>query len=110
MLRGTTLHARFAARRAAKRALHRSSPGWDGVRLVEWAALAPELVVERLLGGVPSAFCDVSQRPSVQAARTEDTVVIDARGYEVVTGPQDWPQIDVAVKGFVIPRPGVLER
>jgi Xaa-Pro aminopeptidase len=48
--------------------------------------------------------------PSVQAARTEDTVVIDARGFEVVTAPQDWPQIDVAVKGFVIPRPAVLER
>lgn len=48
--------------------------------------------------------------PSVQAARTEDTVVIDARGYEVVTAPQDWPQIDVTVKGFLIPRPGVLER
>lgn len=48
--------------------------------------------------------------PSVRAARTEDTVVIDGRGYEVVTAPQDWPQLDVAVKGFVIPRPGVLER
>jgi Xaa-Pro aminopeptidase len=48
--------------------------------------------------------------PSVGAARTEDTVVIDNRGYEVVTAPQDWPQIDVAVKGFVIPRPGVLVR
>lgn len=48
--------------------------------------------------------------PSVQAARTEDTVVIDARGYEVVTAPLDWPLIDVAVKGFVIPRPGILER
>jgi Xaa-Pro aminopeptidase len=48
--------------------------------------------------------------PSVQAARTEDTVVIDHRGYEVVTAPQNWPQLDVAVKGFIIPRPGVLER
>ncbi len=48
--------------------------------------------------------------PSVQAARTEDTVVIDARGYEVVTAPQDWPQIDVTVKGFLIPRPAILER
>jgi hypothetical protein len=47
---------------------------------------------------------------SVGAARTEDTVVIDSRGYEVVTAPQNWPQIDVAVKGFIIPRPGVLER
>ena len=48
--------------------------------------------------------------PSVGAARTEDTVVVDGRGYEVVTAPQDWPLVDVAVKGFVIPRPGVLER
>jgi Xaa-Pro aminopeptidase len=48
--------------------------------------------------------------PSVGSARTEDTVVIDARGYEVVTAPQDWPLIDVAVKGFVIPRPAILER
>jgi Xaa-Pro dipeptidase len=52
----------------------------------------------------------IAWSPSVQAARTEDTVVIDARGYEVVTAPQDWPQLDVAVKGFIIPRPGVLER
>ena len=48
--------------------------------------------------------------PQRRAARTEDTVVVDARGYEVVTAPQDWPQLDVAVKGFVIPRPGILER
>ena len=48
--------------------------------------------------------------PSVGSARTEDTVVIDSRGYEVVTAPQDWPTIDVAVKGFIIPRPNVLER
>jgi Xaa-Pro aminopeptidase len=48
--------------------------------------------------------------PSVGAARTEDTVVIDSRGFEVVTAPQDWPQIEVAVKGFIIPRPGILER
>ena len=48
--------------------------------------------------------------PSVGTARTEDTVVIDSRGYEVVTAPQDWPQVDVAVKGFIIPRPGILER
>jgi Xaa-Pro dipeptidase len=48
--------------------------------------------------------------PSVGAARTEDTVVIDSRGYEAVTAPQDWPQLDVAVKGFIIPRPGILER
>ncbi|WP_422926918.1 M24 family metallopeptidase [Singulisphaera sp. PoT] len=48
--------------------------------------------------------------PSVGAARSCDTVVVDSRGYENVTAAQQWPQIDVAVKGFVIPRPGILER
>jgi Xaa-Pro aminopeptidase len=48
--------------------------------------------------------------PSVASARSEDTVVIDARGYEVVTAAQNWPQVEVAVKGFVIPRPAILER
>jgi Xaa-Pro dipeptidase len=48
--------------------------------------------------------------PSVGAARTEDTVIIDGRGYEVVTKMQDWPAIEVAVKGYVIPRPGILVR
>lgn len=48
--------------------------------------------------------------PSIGAARSGDTLVVDRRGYEVVTNAQNWPQIDVAVKGFVIPRPGILER
>jgi Xaa-Pro dipeptidase len=48
--------------------------------------------------------------PSVGSARSEDTVVVDSRGFEVVTAAQHWPQIEVAVKGYVIPRPGILER
>jgi Xaa-Pro dipeptidase len=48
--------------------------------------------------------------PSVGPSRSCDTVVVDGRGYECVTAPQSWPVIDVAVKGYVIPRPGVLER
>ena len=52
----------------------------------------------------------LSWSPSVGAARTEDTVIVDSRGYEVVTGMQDWPAIEVAVKGYIIPRPGILER
>jgi Xaa-Pro aminopeptidase len=48
--------------------------------------------------------------PSVGPARSEDTTVIDARGYEIVTEAQDWPKIDVTVKGYLIPRPGILER
>ena len=48
--------------------------------------------------------------PSVGSARSEDTIVVDARGFEVVTAAQNWPQIEVAVKGYVLPRPGILER
>jgi Xaa-Pro dipeptidase len=48
--------------------------------------------------------------PSVGPTRSEDTVVLDSRGYEVVTATQNWPQVGVAVKGYLIPRPGILER
>ena len=48
--------------------------------------------------------------PSVGAARSEDTVVIDDRGFEVVTELQRWPKLDIQVKGFNLPRPGILER
>lgn len=48
--------------------------------------------------------------PSVRSARSEDTVVIDERGYEVVTEAQSWPKVEVIVKGFPMQRPGILER
>lgn len=48
--------------------------------------------------------------PSVGSARSEDTVVVDSRGYEVVTEAQNWPKIEVSVKGFPMLRPGILER
>jgi len=48
--------------------------------------------------------------PSVQDARSEDTIVIDSRGFEVVTRSQNWPKVEVSVKGFAIDRPGILER
>jgi len=48
--------------------------------------------------------------PSVGSARSEDTIVVDSRGFEVVTAAQHWPQIEVAVKGYILPRPGILER
>jgi hypothetical protein len=52
----------------------------------------------------------LSWSPSVSAARTEDTFLIDSRGYELVTRMQNWPIIEVAVKGYVIPRPAILQR
>ncbi len=52
----------------------------------------------------------LSWSPSICAARIEDSVIIDSRGYEVVTKMQNWPAIEVAVKGYVMPRPAILER
>ena len=48
--------------------------------------------------------------PSIGPTRSSDTIVIDQRGYECVTAAQKWPTVEVAVKGFPITRPGVLER
>lgn len=49
--------------------------------------------------------------PSVGAARSEDTIVVDGRGgYEVVTDAQHWPKVEVVVKGYTMTRPGILER
>ena len=53
------------------------------------------------------AFC---WNPSVGSARSEDTVVIDSRGYEAVTAAQNWPLLEVCVKGFKMHRPGILVR
>jgi Xaa-Pro aminopeptidase len=68
------------------------------------AALRPEsaLVLEPDLA--------LAWSPSVRAARAQDTVMIDSRGYEIVTAAKDWPQIEVSVKGYPIQRPGILIR
>jgi len=68
------------------------------------ALLVPESSL-RLCPGTPLCWS-----PSVGPARSSDTTVIDDRGYEVVTAVQNWPQLEVAVKGYPLPRPGVLER
>ena len=52
----------------------------------------------------------LSWSPSAGSARSCDTIVIDGRGYECVTASQKWPKVEVAVKGFSIQRPGILER
>lgn len=68
------------------------------------ARLLPES--DRTLAhGVPLCWS-----PSVGAARSADTVVVDDRGFEVVTEAQRWPKVEVTVKGYPILRPGILER
>ncbi len=57
--------------------------------------------------GTGQALC---WSPTVGACRSEDTIVIDARGFEVVTEAQNWPKVAVSVKGFAINRPAILPR
>lgn len=66
--------------------------------------LKPESPLE-LRHGMPICWS-----PSVGPARSEDTVVVDKRGFEVVTDAQRWPKLEVMVKGFPIQRPSILER
>jgi Xaa-Pro aminopeptidase len=66
-----------------------------------------------LLPGSPFRFTHgmpLCWRPSVGAARSEDTIVVDERGFETVTEAQRWPKVEVTVKGYPIQRPGILER
>ncbi len=54
--------------------------------------------------------CALRWSPGVGGARSEDTVVIDGRGFEVVTRSRQWPEVDVSVKGLTFPRPDLLAR
>ena len=68
------------------------------------ALLTPESPMP-LRTGLPLAWC-----PSVSSARSEDTVVVDHRGIEVVTEAQRWPKLEILVKGYPLMRPAILER
>jgi hypothetical protein len=56
------------------------------------------------------AHSAVRWMPSVGPARSEDTIVVDPRGFEVVTEAQSWPKLEIEVKGYPMIRPAILER
>lgn len=58
-----------------------------------------------LLHGMP-----VCWSPTVGSARSQDTVVVDERGFEVVTEAQRWPMLEVQVKESTVNRPNILVR
>jgi hypothetical protein len=47
--------------------------------------------------------------PSITGTKSEDTILIDEKGCEVITAMADWPQIPVQVEGRLIERPTILE-
>ena len=48
--------------------------------------------------------------PSVVAARSEDTILLNDQRIEILTKTKDWPMLDVSVKGNPVRRPTILER
>lgn len=65
--------------------------------------VTPESVF-RLRSGMALAWT-----PSVGDARSGDTILIDEHSYETVTTPQQWPLLDVSVKGVTIARPAIVQ-
>lgn len=48
--------------------------------------------------------------PSIVGCKSEDTILVNKNGFEVVTAaPDGWPVIEVEVKGQKVSRPGILE-
>lgn len=52
----------------------------------------------------------VSWCPTVGSARSQDTVLIDDQGFEIVTRVHRWPNNKVKVQGCNVTRPGLLIR
>lgn len=52
----------------------------------------------------------LSWNPTIGAARSQDTVIIDDHGFEVVTAVQRWPLTTVSIRGQSVERPGILVR
>lgn len=47
--------------------------------------------------------------PSITGTKSEDTIIVNEKGYEIITAMGDWPQIPVQVEGQLIERPAILE-
>ena len=46
--------------------------------------------------------------PSIKGAKSEDTILITEKGYEIITEDSDWPKIEINYKGKKIARPAIL--
>jgi antitoxin VapB len=47
--------------------------------------------------------------PSITGTKSEDTIIVSEKGYEIITAVGGWPQIPVQVDGQLIERPAILE-
>ena len=47
--------------------------------------------------------------PSVKGVKSEDTILITEKGYEIITEDLDWPKIEINYKDKKIARPAILQ-
>ena len=47
--------------------------------------------------------------PSIKGAKSEDTILITEKGYEIITEDSDWPKIEINYKGKKIACPAILQ-
>lgn len=47
--------------------------------------------------------------PSITGTKSEDTIIVTEKGYEIITAVGDWPKVPVQVEGQLIERPAILE-
>lgn len=59
----------------------------------------------RITSGMP-----IFWQPSIRTAQVSDTIVVKDSGFEVLTPMENWPQVEVDIKGVAIPRPDILLR
>jgi len=48
--------------------------------------------------------------PSIAGTKSEDTILCQETGPELLAAPTDWPMVSAEWKGFAIDRPAILER
>jgi len=47
--------------------------------------------------------------PSIKGAKSEDTILVTEKGYEIITDDPDWPKIEINYKGKKMARPAILQ-
>lgn len=47
--------------------------------------------------------------PSIKGAKSEDTILVTEKGYEIITKDSAWPKIEIDYKGKKIARPAILQ-
>jgi len=47
--------------------------------------------------------------PSIRGVKSEDTIIVNETGYEIITDDPEWPKVEVEYHGEKITRPDILE-